>query len=59
METANTILLILGSVTVIMAVVASRLLAERSMRAVRVQIQKQISREELRRRRVDELYGRD
>jgi hypothetical protein len=51
--------LILGSVTVIMAVVASRLLAERSMRAVRVQIQKQISREELRRRRVDELYGRD
>jgi len=59
MEAANTILLILGSAAVIMAVVASRLLAERNMRAARVQIQKQVSREELRRRRIDELYGRD
>tara|TARA_Y100000310_G_scaffold182776_1_gene182819 strand:- start:118 stop:297 length:180 start_codon:yes stop_codon:yes gene_type:complete len=59
MEEANTILLTLGSAMVIAAVIWSRLLAEKNMRAARVQIQKQISREELRRRRLDELYGRD
>jgi hypothetical protein len=58
MDIINIILLI-GSAAVIMAVVASGILAERSMKPVRVQVQRQISREELRRRKIDELYGRD
>ena len=59
MEASNILSLFLGSLVAMLAIISSRALTKRRMEAIQVQVRDQISREELQKKKIDALYGRD
>ena len=59
MEASNIILLFIGSVIAMLGIITARAVAEKRLEFIRIQVNVQIHRDELRKKHLDSLYGRD
>ena len=59
MEASNIILLFIGSAIAMLSIIAARAAAEKRLEFIRIQVNDQTHRDELRKRHLDSLYGRD
>ena len=59
MEASDIILLFVGSVIAMLGIITARAAAEKRLEFIRIQVDDQIRRDELRKKHVDSLYGRD
>jgi len=59
MEASDIILLFIGSVIAMLGIITARAAAEKRLEFIRIQVNDQIHRDELRKKHLDSLYGRD
>ena len=59
MEASDIILLFIGSVIAMLGIITARAAAEKRLEFIRIQVNDQIRRDELRKKHLDSLYGRD